>query len=207
MTASASEVHKLKIAPAVDGVLPAILHRWSPRAFTDKDVSANDLKTIFEAVRWTASSFNEQPWRFLVGTRNSETYKKILATLVPFNQMWAEKASVLIMGAAKTKFSHNNEANAVAFFDLGAASAYLVLQASVLGVYSHQMAGFDRNAARAAFSIPEEYVLGSVIALGYQGDPATLPAEQMVAQETAPRARKGLGEFVFEEWGQPAELA
>jgi nitroreductase len=207
MSATASEVHKLKLAPAVDGVLPAILHRWSPRAFSDKDVSAKDLKTIFEAVRWTPSSFNEQPWRFLVGTRNSKTYKKILATLMPFNQMWAGKAPVLMLGAAKTRFSHNNEANAVAFFDLGAASAYLVLQASVLGVHSHQMAGFDRDAARAAFSIPEEYVLGSVIALGYQGDPSSLPVEQMVKQETAPRVRKALAEFVFEEWGEPAKLA
>jgi nitroreductase len=207
MTASASEVHKLKLAPAVDGVLPAILHRWSPRAFTDREVSAKDLKTIFEAVRWTASSFNEQPWRFLVGTRGSDTYKKIHDALMPFNQMWAGKAPVLILGATRTKFSHDGSPNRVALFDLGAASSYLTLQASVLGIHSHQMAGFDVDAARKAFQVPEEYIFGSAIALGYQGDPGSLPVEQMVKQETAARHRKGLAEFVFEEWDRPAKLA
>lgn len=206
MTVSAAEVHKLKLAPAVDGVLPAILHRWSPRAFSDKDVSAKDLRTIFEAVRWAASSFNEQPWRFLVGRAGSDTYKKIHDALMPFNQKWAGKAPVLILGVARTKFSHDESANRVALFDLGAASAFLTLQAAALGLSTHQMAGFDPEAARKAFGVPEEYLFGSAIALGYQGDPASLPVEQMVKQETAPRQRKALAEFVFDGWGTPAKL-
>jgi nitroreductase len=206
MTATAKEVHELKKAPDVEGVLPAILHRWSPRAFTEKDVSARDLETIFEATRWAPSSFNEQPWRFLVGRRNSETYKKIHDVLSPFNKMWAAQAPVLILGAAKTRFSHNGEPNRVAFFDLGAASAYLVLQASVLGLAAHQMAGFDVEAARKAFGVPDEYVFGSVIALGYQGEPAALPHEKMQEQEVAPRTRKELREFVWEGWEKAAEF-
>lgn len=206
MTASASEIHELKKAPHVEGVLPAILHRWSPRSFTDKDVSHKDLRIVFEAVRWAPSSFNEQPWRFLAGRRNSKTYKKIHDTLVPFNQMWAALAPVLILGLAKTKFSHNGEPNRVALFDLGAASAYLVLQASALGLHAHQMAGFDVEAARKAFGVPEEYVFGSVTALGFQGHPDALPHEQMKAQEVAPRTRKELGEFVWEGWEKAAKL-
>jgi nitroreductase len=206
MTASAAEIHEMKKAPAVDGVLPAILHRWSPRSFTDRQVSAEDLKTIFEAVRWAPSSFNEQPWRFLIGKRGSETYKKIHDALMPFNQMWAGKAPVLILGAAKTKFSHNGEPNRVALFDLGAASTVLALQASVLGLQAHQMAGFDTDAASKAFGAPEEYIFGSAIALGYQGDPAHLPNEQMLKQETAPRTRKQLGEFVWEGWEKAAKF-
>jgi nitroreductase len=206
MSATAREVHELKKAPHVEGVLPAILHRWSPRAFTDKDVSHHDLKTIFEAVRWTASSFNEQPWRFVVGRRGAETYKKIHDALVPFNQMWAGKAPVLILGAAKTKFSHNGEPNRAALFDLGAASAYLALQASALGLAVHQMAGFDTQAARMALEIPAEYELGSAIAVGHQGEPESLPHEQMKQQEVSPRQRKPLKEFVFEEWGKAAGL-
>jgi nitroreductase len=206
MTIPASEVHELKKAPAVEGVLPTILHRWSPRSFADRDVSEKDLRTIFEAVRWAMSSFNEQPWRFLVGRRGSETYEKILGTLGPFNQMWAATAPVLIMGAAKTTFSHDSSPNRVAFFDLGAASGYLALQAAALGLAVHQMAGFDPEAARKAFGIPEEYVLGSAMALGYQGDPEALPREQMVKQEISPRTRKALGEFVWENWEQAAKF-
>lgn len=87
MTLNAGEVHKMKYAqPSTEGVLPIILERWSPRAFEDRDVSRADLKKIFEAARWAPSSFNEQPWRFIIGHRNSETYKKIHDVLVPFNR-------------------------------------------------------------------------------------------------------------------------
>jgi nitroreductase len=206
MTLSAIEVNHLKQAPAVEGVLPAVLNRWSPRSFAGRDVSTADLKKLFEAARWAPSSYNEQPWRFLAGTRNSITYKKIFDALMPFNQGWAGKAPVLILGVAKTKFSHNDSPNGFAVYDLGAASAYLVLQASALGLSTHQMAGYDQAAARAALGIPEDYTLGSVIALGYQGEPAALIDKQILTQETTPRERKPLSDFVYLSWGNPAEL-
>lgn len=206
MTLSAVEVNHLKQAPAVEGVLPAVLNRWSPRSFADREVNPEDLKRVFEAARWAASSYNEQPWRYLVGTRNSPTYKKIFSTLIGFNQSWATTAPVLILGVASTKFSHNGTDNLYAVYDLGAASSYLTLQASVLGLTTHQMAGFDQAAARAAFEIPADYALGSVIALGYQGEPAALGHEQMIAMETAPRERKPLNELVLSAWGEPAKL-
>jgi nitroreductase len=207
MTLSAIEVNHLKQAPANEGVLPAILQRWSPRSFADRDVNTADLKKLFEAARWAPSSYNEQPWRFLVGFRGSNTYNKIFSSLLGFNQGWAGKAPVLILGAAKTKFSHNENPNGFAFYDLGAASAYLVLQAATLGLSTHQMAGYDQAAARAALGIPENYILGAVIALGYQGEPAALINQQLLAQEIAPRERKPLSDFVFSEWGEPIDLA
>ena len=206
MTLSANEVHHLKHAPAVDGVLPLFHSRWSPRSFSDREVSLNDLAKVFEAARWAASSYNEQPWRFLVGTRNSSAYKKIFDSLMPFNQAWAVSAPVLILGAAKTRFSHNDSPNRVALYDLGAAASYLTLQAASLGISTHQMAGFDEAAARQAFEIPDVYVLGAVIALGYQGEPGALANEQARAQEVAPRTRKPLKDLVFSSWGVPAGL-
>ena len=207
MTLSAIEANRLKQAPAVDGVLPAVLARWSPRSFADRDVSPDDLRKVFEAARWAASSFNEQPWRFIVGLRNSLTYQKIFSTLIGFNQSWAAAAPVLILGVAHTKFSHNGTDNRVALFDLGAASSYLTLQAAAIGLTTHQMAGFDPLAARQSFEIPENYALGSVIALGYQGEPSALPHPDLIAQETTPRTRKPLNDFVLSSWGVPANLA
>jgi nitroreductase len=206
MSLSAIEVNNLKKAPAVDGVLPAVLNRWSPRSFADREVSPTDLHKVFEAARWAASSYNEQPWRFLVGVRNSATYKKIFDTLIGFNQGWAGSAPVLILGAASTKFSHNGTDNAYAAYDLGAATSYLTLQAGALGLTTHQMAGFDHDAARQAFDIPADYVLGSVIALGYQGEPAALGHEQMISMEIAPRERKPLSQFVLSAWDTPASI-
>ena len=206
MTLSASEVHQLKQAPADDRVLPVIRHRWSPRSFADRDVSPADLKTVFEAARWAASSYNEQPWRFFVGTRSSETYKKILSTLIEFNQQWARTAPVLILNATRTKFSHNGTPNPVALYDVGAAAATLCYQATALGLHTHQMAGFDRDIARKVFGVPDDYIFGAAMALGYQGEPAALTNEQMLAQETTPRQRKPLSEIVLSAWGEPANL-
>jgi nitroreductase len=206
MILTANEVNRMKYAqPSAEGVLPIILERWSPRSFADSDVSADDLRTIFEAARWAPSSYNEQPWRFLVGHRNSETYNKILDALVPFNRDWAKSAPVLILGVAKTRFSHNDSPNNYAAHDLGAAMAYMALQAAALRLAAHQMAGFDWVKARESFAIPETYTMGSVMALGYQGELADLP-EKFQAQEQAPRSRKPLSETVLAEWDQPADL-
>jgi nitroreductase len=206
MTVSANEVNQLKQAPAAEDILPVILHRWSPRSFADRDVSGAELKRIFEATRWAASSYNEQPWRFLVGTRGSETYDKIFASLGDFNKGWAGSAPVLILNAASTKFLRNGTPNRVALYDLGAAAATLSYQATALGLFTHQMAGFDGDVARKAFNIPEDYILGAVIALGYQGEPAALSNEQMIKQEVAKRERKPLSEIVLSGWGEPAKL-
>ena len=206
MTLTAAEVDQLKQAPATRGVIREILHRWSPRSFSDRAVSGSDLETVFEAARWAASSYNEQPWRFLVGQRGSETYDKIFASLGEFNQMWAGTAPVLILGAMRTRFSHNETPNPVALYDLGAAAATLCYQATALGLHTHQMAGYDRDAARKAFGVPEEFEFGAVIALGYQGEPSALTVPQMLEQEVGPRQRKPLAEFVFSAWNQPAQL-
>ncbi|MBS1803717.1 MAG: nitroreductase family protein [Acidobacteria bacterium] len=203
---TASEVNQMKYAqPSTDGVLPVFLERWSPRAFADRDVSAADLKTIFEAGRWAPSSYNEQPWRFFVGHRGSETYSKILDALVPFNQDWAKSAPVLILGVAKTRFSHNDSPNNYAAHDLGAAMALMAVEATALGLAAHQMAGFDWGKAREAFAIPETYAMGSVMALGYHGELTDLE-EKFQAQEQAPRSRKPLSEIVLSEWDHPADL-
>jgi nitroreductase len=210
MALSAIEVNDLKHAPAVEGVLPAVLGRWSPRSFADRDVSAADLRRVFEAARWAASSRNEQPWRFVVGLRNSPTsamtYLKIFSTLASSNQAWADKAPVLMLGVTSTRFAHNGAENRVALYDLGAAASYLTLEASALGLAAHQMAGFDQAEARRALEIPEDYAIGAVIALGYQGEPSALTDEQHLAQEIAPRVRKAQGEFVFSAWGVAADL-
>jgi nitroreductase len=202
VTLSASEVNALKKAPAVEGVLPVFHERWSPRSFTDREVSPSLLAKVFEAARWAASSFNEQPWRFLVGQKGDSAYNKIFESLGEFNQKWARTAPVLILGAAKTKFSHDGAYNRVALYDLGAAASYMTLQAAALGLATHQMAGFDTDKAKKLFGIPEEYVMGAAIALGYQGEPAALGDETLIARETAARTRKPLGEIVFSAWGE-----
>ena len=196
---------KLKHAPDVAGVQDLILRRWSPRAFSDKEVSTSELKTMFEAARWSASSSNEQPWRFLVGRRGDETYQKIFSALVEFNQSWANSAPVLVLSVAKKTFAGKGTPNRHNLHDTGAATANLALQATANGLHTHSMAGFDAEQARASFAIPSDYDIGAVTAVGYFGDPAALP-EHLLKLEVAPRQRKPLEEFVFSDWEKPAKL-
>jgi nitroreductase len=206
MTLSAIEANRLKQAPAVEGVLPAVLNRWSPRSFADREVSPAILAKVFEAVRWSASARNEQPWRFIVAMRNSSEYKKIFDTLLGFNQSWARTVPVLILGVANTNFTDEGTPNSFAIYDLGAAVSYLTLQAAALGLATHSIGAFDKEAARKAFNIPEDYAIGMVVALGYQGEPEALANEQLITMETTPRTRKSLKEFVFSSWNTPAKL-
>ena len=206
MTQTSPEViEKLKHAPDVAGVEDLILRRWSPRAFADKEVSTTELKTLFEAARWAASSSNEQPWRFLVGRRGDETYQKIFNALVEFNQSWAKSAPVLVLSVAKKTFTAKGNHNHTALHDTGAATANLTLQATANGLHTHSMAGFDHELVRASFAIPSDYETGAVTAIGYFGDPSGLP-EHLLKMEVSPRHRKPLEEFVFSAWEKPAHL-
>ena len=203
MTPTPESIESLKHAPGVAGMVEHILHRWSPRSYADRDVPIEDLKRGFEAARWAASSFNEQPWRFVVGRRGDATYKKIFDTLVQFNQDWTKSAPVLILSVARKHFVHNGQINRHSWHDTGAAMANFVLQSTALGLHAHSMAGFDHQKAKAAFHIPDDFETVAVTAVGYLGDPESLP-EEMRKSEVAPRQRKDLKEFVFSEWEKPA---
>jgi len=199
------DLETLKHGPAETGIEELLLKRWSPRAFADKPVSSADLKKIFHAAAWAASSYNEQPWRFIVGKKGDETYAKIFDCLVLMNQGWASSAPVLVISAGKKTFTQNGQPNSYALHDTGAASATLSLEATALGLHTHGMGGFDKDKARETFNIPEDFEVGAAWAIGYLGDPSILP-DQMKTMETAPRSRKPIEQFVFSAWDKPATL-
>ena len=193
-----------KIADALPDVHELIRARWSPRSFSSREVSNKDLKTILDAARWAASSYNEQPWRFLVARKSDgAAYQKLLNLLVPANQAWAKTAPVLMIIAAKKTFSHDGSPNRYAIHDSGAALAHIMLQATALGLHSHGMAGFDADRARKELNIPDDYDLGAAVALGYLASPDQLP-ERYREGETSKRQRKPLNELVFgANWNEP----
>lgn len=181
--------------------------RWSPRAFSDRTVEYDKLRIILEASRWAASSYNEQPWSFIIATKDQPAeYSDLFSCLVEFNQSWAKSAPVLILSVAKLHFDSNGKENHHAFHDVGAASCNLAIQAIALDLFVHQMAGFDSAKARSLFDIPEGYEPVAMMAIGYLGDPQILP-ESLREQELAPRIRKPLTQSVFSgKWNQPSDL-
>lgn len=181
--------------------------RWSPRAFDSMPVEPEKLRSLFEAARWAASSYNAQPWYFIVATKDDpKNFQKILDSFVEFNQSWAKHAPVLALSVAGLKFEHNGEPNRHAFHDVGQAAATLAVEANSQGLQIHQMAGILPDKARELFAIPEGYEAVAGIAIGYPGKAESLP-DQLRERENAPRARKPLNSFVFTgKWGQASPI-
>lgn len=186
---------------------PLIAQRWSPRAFDSKPVETEKLAQLFEAARWSASCFNDQPWVFIVATKDDTVnYQKLLDCLVPFNVSWAQAAPVLGFIVAQKNFKHNGKPNAWGEYDAGQAAATLAIQATALGLVTHQMGGFDADKAIATFNIPETARPIAAIAIGYAGEASNLPTD-LQEKETAPRTRQPLSSFVFAgSWGDAAKF-
>lgn len=178
--------------------------RWSGRAFDEeRAVEHEKLHAILESARWTPSCFGDQPWRCLVWDRfvDAPAFEMACDCLSDSNKFWAKRAPLLILSAANSLFS-DGRVNRWAEYDTGAASMSLSLEATAQGLMVHQMAGFDAGKLRSAFSIPDQFVLMAVIAVGYQLPEAKIP-DDLRDREFAVRSRRPLSDNFFEgEWGR-----
>ena len=184
-----------------------LAHRWSPRAFADRPVSTELLGSLFEAARWAASCYNEQPWRFIVARREQQDeYKTLMSCLMQGNQGWAMSTPVLGLGVAKRTFSLNGKPNRFFHHDLGLATAGLMAQATAHGLHVHAMGGIHPERAVEIYNVPDDFDVLTGFAIGYLGDPGTLKKD-MRASEMEARTRKPLEETVFSSsWETPAEF-
>ncbi|MCC7146483.1 MAG: nitroreductase family protein [Phycisphaeraceae bacterium] len=185
-----------------------LARRWSPLSFAAQPVEDQKLRRLFEASRWAPSSYNEQPWRFLIARKDHDpqAYALVLASLVEANQVWARQAPVLGYALAKLTFERNGKPNRHAWYDTGLAMGNLLVQATELGLHVHQMGGFNPAKAKASFSIPDDVDPVAALAIGYAGEASALPAD-LRSREQSPRLRKQARDLVFTgAWGIPAEL-
>lgn len=179
-----------------------VRRRWSPCAFADRPVDRETILSLFEAARWAASCYNDQPWYYVFAVRPTADFDRLASCLVEGNRPWATLAPVLALSVARRCFHHNGKPNAHAWHDVGQASAHLALQATALGLAVHQMGGFDAAKAREVLGIPDTHEPVAMIAIGYIGDAGALP-QPYRDRETAPRTRKSVRDFVFAgRWGE-----
>ncbi len=196
-----------KPAPVEFPIYDLLRRRWSPRAFSGNAVPPEVLRSLFEGARWAASCFNDQPWAYLVATKeNAAEFSRMAGVLMEGNN-WATAAPVLAISVTRKNFHHNNQPNRHAFHDVGAASASLTVEATARGLFVHQMGGFFADKAREVYRIPPDWEPVAAIAIGYPADPETLP-EKLRERENAPRSRKPISEFVMAgSWGNIADFA
>lgn len=200
-------MNQLKQAAPDHPIHEYLAARWSPLAMADREISDADVRSLFEAARWSASSRNEQPWSYIIAKRSSAAeFAKILSCLEDANQVWARHASLLAIACYAMTHSRNGQPNAAAAHDLGAAAASLTFEATSRGLLVHQMIGIFPDRARELFHVPAGVQPLTAIAIGYEGDPTALPEPQR-ERDLAPRTRKPLKDFVFSgDWGKSAAL-
>ena len=193
-----------KPAAADHPIHPLLAERWSPRAFSSRPVPASTLRSILEAARWAPSADNLQPWQFLVATRERpEEHERLLAVLMDGNRRWAWQAPVLMLVVARLYEAYRGHPGYRSLYEVGLAVGALLVQATAHGLMAHQMGGFHLDRARDELGIPEGYAPVAAVALGFPGDPWTLPAD-LRARELAPRVRRPQEDFVFgARWGTP----
>ena len=166
--------------------------RWSPRSMSGETLTKEELLPLFEAAKWSPSSFNEQPWRFVVGL--DEQKDKLMEYLVGFNQQWCKNAAALVVILSHKTFSRNDKPNANHSFDTGAAWMALSLEGARRDLVVHGMAGFDKEKIRAELQIPEEYEIDAMCAIGKLGKKEDLP--EGLQDKEIPSQRKAISEIV-----------
>jgi nitroreductase len=188
-------VRDLKKARTQTKVMSVIQNRYSGRAFTPRNLTPTEQETLFEAASWAPSANNEQPWRYRFAENGSELFQQLFNCLSGGNQAWVKDAAGLILSLAQKKYTANGNTNAYAWYDVGAANAFLILQATELGFITHIMAGFDRVKAQAEFG-DENLEVICMIAIGEQGQPELLE-EPFRTRELTPRSRKSLDSILI----------
>jgi nitroreductase len=178
-------------------VLEIIQERWSPYSFSSAPVEEYKLKAMMEAAGYAPSCNNEQPWVFVLTTREDEAvFNDYLGFMNDTNQEWAKNAYAIIISMARTKFTYNGKANRFAFYDTGMAVSNLLLQALALDIYVHQMAGYSVEKVKKYFNMNEEIEPVAMMAVGYLGDGESLSPE-LYKRDEVRRPRKVVNEFVF----------
>lgn len=169
--------------------------RKSLRSYLDRPVAHETLDKVFEKVRWSPSASNNQPWRFVVVIEPNQ-HARFMECLPRGNQ-WAGKAPVLVAVCAREKDDGVRDDDPVKYYQFasGLATMSLLLASVDEGLLAHPMAGYDAAKLHTALSIPPEYHVMCIVAIGYQG-PIELLDERTRAKDESPRTRKPMSNIV-----------
>lgn len=185
---------------SMEHLLKAIEQRRANRAFSEKKIPEETLSRIMTAAIYAPSCFNNQSWRFVVVT-GDEPLRKLHGALSNGNY-WMKKAPVIVIVATKPEFGCQlSDRRDYALFDCGLAVENLMLQAVSENLYAHAVAGYDPMVVKQVFSIPEEFIVITLVALGYPGDDGHLNEKHRKLEHSS-RDRKPESEVIsYNNWG------
>ncbi|MEO8932760.1 MAG: nitroreductase family protein, partial [Xanthomarina sp.] len=201
----AEQIRLENIADTDYEIFALLKQRYSPRSFKKASIKNTHLNQLFEAVRWSASSNNLQPWRFIYAEKGSDAYNKIYNCLSNYNKAWANNAAVLMLSAFKEE-TNDGKKNFHALHDLGLSLGLMTVQAQYLGIAVHHMGGLNWEKAEKVFKVPKGFHISTAIALGYYGGDLEDIPEDFRKNETEKRSRMPIQEFAYkEQWNLEAK--
>ena len=152
--------------------LELMKERRSERKFLNIPIPKNQIEKIIDCASFAATARNIQPWEFIVIT--DTTTKKLIADLAPNGSFLANAPSCIAVFCQDTKY----------YLEDGcAATENILLAATCLGIASCWVAGDKKpycQKIRSLLSLPENYKLISIIALGYSEEKAACPPKRQL---------------------------
>lgn len=180
----------------------AIKSRRAFRSFDHVDIADDTIKDFAELAQITPSCSNNQPWNFIF-VRDKKLLQKIFLTLTPGNK-WVEKASLIIAVFSKPENDCIIGDRVYYLFDIGMATAFIILRATELNLVAHPIAGFDEAKVKKILEIPDEMLLITIVIVGKHSkeiNPVLSDLQKLGEKNRPPR--KKIEEFVYiDKYGQ-----
>jgi len=170
------------------------IKRHSGENFLLKPLQRDQIEALIQSARWSPSSFNDQPWNFIICNyfKNKDSHAKVVNSI--YGQEWVENAPLLVVVVTRKNYLYNDEENEWAEYDTGAAAISMSLQATKMDLMAHQVGGFDKEEIVEALGIPNGFEPKAIIAIGY---------EDKEQKNNNSRSRRAVKEnFFFDHWGQ-----
>ena len=172
-------------------LMNVIKERRSIRNYEDREIEADKLQAILEAVQWSPSWANTQCWEVVV-MKDTAVKEKVQAAIPGVNPASKSivRAPVLLALCAKLGTSGFYKEQVTTKFgdwymyDLGIATQSICLAAHAMGLGTVIVGLFDHEKAKAAINVPEGYELVSLIPLGYPSKVPSAPKRKEISEFT-----------------------
>lgn len=174
----------------------AIQKRRAYRSLTPTEITDDIVKDLAECASLSPSCFNKQPWRY-VFVYDPEMLKQIHSSIKSGNE-WVHQASLIIAVFSKKDLDCIIKEREYFLFDVGMATAFIILRSTELGLVAHPIAGFSERKVKEILKIPEEMTVITLVCIGKKAEELStaLSEKQMEAEKERP-TRKSTDEFVF----------
>jgi nitroreductase len=174
----------------------AIKERRAFRSLEPVEITDELIFDFAEKAQIAPSCANKQPWNFIFVKQKGQL-ERLFTTLSTGNK-WVEKASMIIAVFSKPEKDCIIGERLYYLFDVGIATAFIVLRATELGLVAHPIAGFNEEKAKSILEIPKKMRLITLIIIGkHSREINPVLSESMKLGEKQRPPRKDIGEFIY----------